>query len=114
MTENSAYQSLISQLEIIDSQIKEIHQLLKEAKVVKIKTNHKSKKVSIGTRVVLEDKQGQRKTYFLVGDGEADPLKGKLSPNSPLAAAILGKKVGERVVVKTPQGRVSFKIVGIS
>src|SRR5262245_3535025 len=70
--------------------------------------------VRFGARVEVEDEDGQRKTYTLVGPDESDPAKGKLSFQSPLSQTLMKRKVGDVVVVKRPAGEIELEITSLS
>jgi len=70
--------------------------------------------IRFGARVEVEDEDGQRKTYMLVGPDESDPASGKLSFQSPLGQALMKRKVGDVVVVKRPAGEIEIEIVSLS
>ena len=72
----------------------------------------KSDKVQLGSTV--EIKNGKTTTYHIVGPVEADPLNGKISNESPLGMALLGKTVGEKASITTPKGDTTYTIVSIS
>ena len=70
--------------------------------------------VSIGAKVRLRDVEaGQTVEYVIVGSAEADPAESKLSNESPVGKAIIGRKKGETVEVAAPRGALKFKIMGI-
>lgn len=72
-------------------------------------------KVSLGVKVVLQDlSDGTEDTYYLVGSSEANPLEGKISNESPVGAAIIGREKGEVVDVMAPGGVLQYKIVNIA
>ena len=72
----------------------------------------KSNKVQIGSTV--EVKNGKVTTYHIVGPVEADPLSGKISNESPLGLALIGKEVGEKATISTPKGDTTYTIVSIA
>jgi len=69
--------------------------------------------IRFGARVEVEDEDGQRKAYTLVGPDESDPASGKLSFQSPLGQALMKRKVGDVVVVKRPAGEIELTIVSL-
>lgn len=71
-------------------------------------------KVQLGSQVALQDGGGKKKEFQVVGTVEADPLNGKISDESPIGQALLGKKVGDSVEIKTPAETATYKIVDIS
>lgn len=70
-------------------------------------------RVFFGARVEVEDEDGQRKSYRLVGPDETDPESGSISYKSPLGQALLKKRLGDVVVVRRPKGEVELEIVGV-
>jgi transcription elongation factor GreA len=67
----------------------------------------------MGSKVTLQEGQGTPETYTLVGAKEADPRMGRISNESPIGRAVLGKRVGETVKIETPAGAVKMKVVNI-
>jgi len=93
-----------------DTRIMEISNILKNVTVV----DSKKSKNEIGMGSVLIAKTGQKEKQFtIVSFNEADPMEGKISNESPLGLAFLGKKKDEEVVVRTPKGEVKYKILKI-
>lgn len=70
--------------------------------------------VSIGSHVILKSSADGDENYEIVGATEADPLTGKISVSSPIAKAIMGHKVGDKIEVETPAGEMKFEIKKIS
>jgi transcription elongation factor GreB len=70
--------------------------------------------VRFGAHVEVEDEDGNKKAYVLVGPDEADPALGKLSFQSPLGRALLKRKVGDVVVVQRPKGELELSILRVS
>ena len=71
--------------------------------------------VSIGTKVSVKDlDDGEVMEYLIVGSTEADPMKGKISDESPVGTALLGHKIGEVVVVEAPMGKLEYEVLNIS
>ncbi|MFA5360515.1 MAG: transcription elongation factor GreA [Candidatus Paceibacterota bacterium] len=115
LAENAAYQEAKNLQETLESRILELELLLKDASII----YHSSKnngKISIGSKIEVQnvDKSNVRKVFTIVGSQEANPLEGKISNKSPLGRAFLGRKKGETVLAKTPQGEVKYKILEIS
>jgi transcription elongation factor GreA len=79
-----------------------------------IKAPNGDSKVQLGSKVKLSAADGKTKEFQVVGTVEADPLAGKISDESPLGQAVLGKKQGEEVEIKTPAETATYKIVEIS
>ncbi|HET7788402.1 MAG TPA: GreA/GreB family elongation factor [Myxococcales bacterium] len=70
-------------------------------------------KARLGARVALEDEDGRRLEYALVASDEADPGSGRVSVESPLGRALLGKEEGDEVVVDRPRGRAEYMVVEV-
>ena len=71
--------------------------------------------VSIGKKVkFIELPDGDEETYMIVGSAESDPLEGKISNDSPMAKSLIGKTIGDEVVVQTPGGELNVKIIEVS
>ena len=110
LSENSEYDLARDEQAAVESEIFELENKLKTAEVIdpkKVNTN----KVGIGCKVSITNiKTNQSFDYKIVGDTDSDPLNGLISNVSPIGAGLMGKKVGEVAVIKTPAGIVQFKI----
>lgn len=111
LSENAEYQSARAEQEANDNRISEIEHILQNVEV--IKTPKGDSKVVLGSRVTLAG-SGTNKEFQVVGTVEADPLNGKISDESPIGQALLGKKVGEAVEIKTPADIMKYKIAAIA
>lgn len=109
LSENSEYAAAKQDLAFIDGRILELEEIIHGAKVV---TNHTKSQVDVGCKVTLTI-NGKKETFHLVGEWEANPQEKKISHSSPLGKALMGKKVGERVEVDAPAGKVLYKILSI-
>ena len=110
LSENAEYDSAREEQGLVESRIAEIEDILLNAELIKA---GKSSKVILGSKVEL--KTGKKTvTYSVVGPVEADPLEGKISNESPIGVALMGKKVGDAVTITTPKGEISYDIVKIS
>ena len=113
LSENSEYDDAKNEQAWVESRIIEITQILAHATVIDAPT--KSDKVALGSKVRLESSTGAVHVYQLVGSAEADPADDKISNESPVGSAILGRKKNETVEVTTPSGKViSYTIVSIT
>ncbi|MDO8265502.1 MAG: GreA/GreB family elongation factor, partial [Candidatus Saccharibacteria bacterium] len=93
-----------------ESRISDIDHILKNAEIIK---ESKSKDVvALGVTVVLKNSKGE-KTFTIVGSVEADPASGKISDESPIGKALLGKKLGEEVEIVTPAETTKYKISSV-
>lgn len=110
--ENMEYTAARQDQERNESRVAEIEHILQNAKViVSPKTDSK---VVLGSKVKLKSEDGKTKEFQVVGTVEADPLNGKISDESPIGKALLGKKEGEEVEIKTPAETATYKVVDIS
>lgn len=109
LSENSEYAAAKQDLAFIDGRITELEEIIHGAKVV---TSHGKKQVDVGCKVTLH-LNGKRDIFTVVGEWEADPTNKKISHSSPLGKALLGKKVGDKVEVEAPAGKVMYRILEI-
>lgn len=109
LSENSEYAAAKQDLAFIDGRILELEEILHSAKVV---NGHSKKSIDIGCKVTLTT-NGKREVFTVVGEWEADPMQKKISHESPLGKALLGKKSGESVEVEAPAGKLHYQILAI-
>lgn len=110
LSENAEYDAAREEQGLLESRIAEIEDILMNAEIIK---GGSRTKVALGSTVELKT-NGKTVTYSIVGPVEADPLEGKISDESPIGEALLGKKVGEHAVITTPKGEIDYEIVKIS
>lgn len=109
--ENMEYTAARQDQERNESRVAEIEHILLNAKVI---TSPKTdSKVVLGSKVKLKSDDGKTKEFQVVGTVEADPLNGRISDESPIGKALLGKKEGEEVEIKTPAETATYKITDI-
>ena len=109
LSENADYDTAREDQALVETRIAEIEDILANAEIIKAS---KGTRVSVGSTVEL--KSGDKSfTYTLVGPVEADPLEGKISNESPIGEALMGKKVDESVTITTPKGSITYDIVKI-
>ena len=114
LSENSEYDAAKEEQALLESQIAEIEDTLLNAIIIK-KSDIDVSKVNIGTRVKLYDEEFDEEVeYKIIGSDESDPANGLISNESPVGAGLIGHKVGESVVINTPNGEVKYKILDIS
>lgn len=109
LSENSEYAAAKQDLAFMDGRIAELEEILYNAKVV---TSHAKGQVSVGSKVTVSIK-GRKEIFTVVGEWEADPAQKKISHESPLGKALLGKRQGEEIEVDAPAGKILYKIVAI-
>ncbi|WP_024462409.1 transcription elongation factor GreA [Marinimicrobium sp. LS-A18] len=111
LKENAEYHAAREQQSFCEGRIQEIEGKLANAQVIDVKTIPPSGKVIFGTTVtIINCETEQEVTYRIVGDDEADVKANKISINSPIARALIGKEEGDVVEVKTPGGEVEYEI----
>jgi transcription elongation factor GreA len=109
LSENSEYAAAKTDLSFIDGRILELEEIIHGAKVV---TTHGKSHVDVGCKVTVV-LNGKNEAFRLVGEWEANPVERKISHSSPLGKALMGKKVGEKVEVEAPAGKILYKILNI-
>ena len=113
LSENAEYDAAKDEQRDIEARIDEIEKLLKNVEVV-VEDEVDLDKINIGCKVVLYDNEFEEEVeYRIVGSTEANSLAGKISNESPLGAALLGKAVGDVVTVETQVGEVEYKVLAI-
>ena len=114
LRENAEYQYAKEEQGFIEGRILEIEGKLSNAQVIDITRIPESGKVIFGTTVELMNLDSDEETtYQIVGDDESDIKLGKISVYSPIARALIGKEVGDIVVVNTPNGEAEYEICGV-
>jgi transcription elongation factor GreA len=112
LSENAEYTAAREELSFIDGRLEELEGLLKQAELI-VDDHHATQSVDLGSRVVVKI-GGKDETFTVVGEWEADPVEKKISHESPLGKALLGKAVGDEIHVEAPAGKMTYKIVSIS
>ena len=112
LSENAEYVAAREELSFIDGRIDELEELIKQAILIQeshVKGNHV---VKLGSTVTVHIKS-KKEVFTVVGEWEADPKEKKISHESPLGKALLGKRIGDKVEVEAPAGTVSYTIVSV-
>ena len=111
---DAAYTYGKMRLRDIDRRLRELDKIIDHAKVVS--TNAPADgSIRFGATVTLQDKKTNRqRIYTLVGVQEIDPIAGRISVNSPVGMALIGKKQGDSVTIEIPRGKVEYAIIGIT
>lgn len=110
LTENAEYHTAREEQGQLEGRAAEIEHILKNVELIKEPKNTSS--VELLNEVVLIG-NGKDRTLTIVGSVEADPASNKISDESPIGRALLGKKVGDRVEIKTPSGRTIYTVKAI-
>ena len=113
LSENAEYDEAKNEQARIEGEIVELEKKLRGATVIDESTLDRSV-VHIGAAVDLKDQAGKKFQFTIVGSTEADPLKGRISNESPVGSVLLGHKKGDRVDVEVPAGTIHFEILDIS
>ena len=111
-SENAEYIYGKKRLREIDRRINFLSKRLEHAVVVD-PTTQRGDKVFFGATVELEDEEGARSTYAIVGEDESDMTKGRISWRSPVGRALLGKRAGDVVTVRRPAGETELEIIAV-
>ncbi len=111
LSENADYAQAREEQSFIEGRIQEIEDMIKNAEIITHSTQ--TNNVSIGSTVVVKV-EGAERTYSIVGSNEANPGAGKISNESTVGKALLGKKVGDKISVSTPAGDKEYEIASIS
>lgn len=109
LSENAEYDSAREEQGLVETRIAEIEDILMNAEEIKTKGSHN---VHLGSTVEL--KNGKTVKYTVVGPVEADPMNGKISNESPLGVALMGKSVGDKATITTPKGDITYTILSIA
>lgn len=111
LEENSGHTQAKEDLGFVDGRIAELEEVIAKASI--IDDEHKSCQcINLGCRVTVRG-NGERKIFQLVGEWEADPISQKISHDSPLGQALLGKKVGDKVEIEAPAGKIIYTVLRI-
>jgi transcription elongation factor GreA len=112
LTENADYIKAKEDQAFLEGRIQELEFILREATIVE--KDEKNDVVRIGKSVIISQNGGNPETFHLVGLKEANPREGKISHESPIGKALIGKTIGETAVVDTPGGKIHLTILEIN
>ncbi len=113
LSENAEYDAAKEEQRHIEARIEELEAIIKNAETV-TEEELDTKKINLGSKVVLRDKDTNEDVeYLIVGSTEANALKGKISNESPIGAAIMGHKKNDVVKVTTPAGLITYKVMKV-
>ncbi|MDP2683849.1 MAG: transcription elongation factor GreA [bacterium] len=113
LSENAEYTEAKNDQAFTEGRILEIESVLRRATIIRKKTSGIKSKVDVGSKVKIKD-EGKTLEYDIVGSNESDPVNGKISNESPIGQAFLGKKVGDIIEIDVPNGTKQYEIVAIS
>ena len=113
LSENSEYESAKDEQAFVEGRITTLENMIRFAQIID-NDNVAQDEVSIGKTVVFKElPDGEEEEYTIVGSAESDPFAGKISNDSPIAQALIGKKVNDEVNISTPGGDFLVKIVSV-
>ena len=110
LSENAAYHEAKESQGFLEGRILELTKIIREAKIIQ---KSASGRVALGSKVLLEI-DNEKQEFEIVGPNEANPIKGRISDNSPLGAELMGKKAGDGGELKTPSGKTKYKVLEIN
>ena len=114
LSENSEYDEARNEQAKNEARIKELEELLENAVILDESTIDTSV-ISLGSRVKLFDEVlGEERVFDLVGSNESNPMEGKISDQSPIGAALMGRRVGDNISLEVINGTVSMKVLEVS
>jgi transcription elongation factor GreA len=113
LSENAEYDAAKDEQAFVESRIVQLEKMMRNVRIIEPGTVDKSV-VTIGSTIKMKEvPDGDIESYTIVGSQESDPLEGKISNESPIGSACIGRSVGERVNVNTPGGSIEFEIIEI-
>ena len=111
--DTAEYEAAKDEQGLIEARIKKLEIMLASACILDEQPKQVDR-VDVGDHVTVQEEGGEPETYLLVGPAEADPLKGRISYESPLGTALLGRKVGDVARVNAPAGTFEVRVISIS
>jgi len=112
LSENADYIAAKEEQGFLEGRIQELEKILSNAKIIDdLEKNHNE--VGIGDHITIQEKDYPPETFYLVGTKEANPRNGRISHESPIGKALIGRKLNEIVEAETPGGKIIFKILKI-
>jgi transcription elongation factor GreA len=113
LSENADYAAAKEEQGFLEGRIQHLQEMINGSTIID-ETHSRNGFVQLGSHVtVLEEGESENETFMLVGNVEANPREGKISNESPLGSALLGKKVGDKVRISAPNGETVFKVIKI-
>lgn len=115
LSENADYAQAKEEQSFIEGRIQELEEMIKNAEIIDTNTKHSAITIGSTVEVGVADKDGklQDRTYTIVGSNEASPTEGKISNESLVGKALLGKKVGDEFAIQTPAGEMKYSVKNI-
>ena len=114
LSENAEYDEARNEQAKVEARIQELEALIENAEIID-ESNMDVRAISLGSVVKLYDEDFEEEiTYSIVGSNQADPLEKKISDQSPIGRALMGKKAGDTVTVTAPAGELHFKVLEVA
>ena len=114
LSENAEYDEARNEQAKVEARIQELEALIENAEIID-ETTMDVRAISLGSVVKLYDEDFEEEiTYSIVGSNQADPLEQKISDQSPIGRALMGKKAGDKVTVTAPAGELHFKVLEVA
>lgn len=109
ISENAEYDAAKHEQAVVEGKIAELEEIIKNAKTSEGNNNNK---IVVGSKVTVHI-EGTKETFHIVGAVEANPAEKKISHESPIGSALLGKKIGDKIEVEAPIGKITYTILKI-
>ena len=114
ISENAGYDEAKNAQAFLEGRIRELENRIRNAQIIEDDVDSPANVVALGRSVVVQEiGEDTKEGYTIVGSVEADPKNGRISNESPMGKSLLGKKVGDKITVKTPNGEIQFKILKV-
>lgn len=111
---NAEYDDAKNEQAFVEGRILTLEALIQDATIIDEKEAHRASKVQIGSTVTMVGSDKKTQVFTIVGAPEADPKDGKISHESPVGLALLGKRVGDEVTINAPKGSLRYTVTKIS
>ena len=112
--DNAEYEEAKNEQAFVEGRILTLEKMIKNAEVMPDDKSRRPTVVKFGSKVTILNEDGKEKKYTIVGRAESDPNEGRISNESPVGKALLGKHVGDEVEVDVPKGRIKLKVTAIT
>ena len=111
---NAEYDDAKNEQAFVEGRVLTLEKLIQDATLIDEDQAHHATQVQIGSLVTVDEGHGKKQNYHIVGSAEADPKEGKISNESPVGRALLGKRVGDEVQISVPKGVLRYTVAKIS
>lgn len=111
--EDPEFEAAKNEQSFVEGRIKELDLILANAELIQDRKGKKGGEVQIGSRISIQEGRKKPEDYRIVGAAEANPREGKISHESPIGRAVMGKKEGDKVEIEAPSGSFTVKIVKV-